>query len=121
AVPNRVDAPGAAGVHALIRDGAKLIESVADVLEEFPDLGIQVPAGEDAEHQAAVNLKANLSAEEARLIEVLDGDPLPLDALAARAGLPAARVSGAMTLLELKGLVRVLPGGQFARRQPRGG
>jgi len=121
AVPNRVDAPGAAGVHALIRDGAKLIESVADVLEEFPDLGIETPADGDAERQAALHLKANLSAEEARLMEVLDGDPLPLDALAARAGLSAARVSGAMTLLELKGLVRVLPGGQFARRQPRGG
>jgi DNA processing protein len=117
AVPNRVDAPGAAGSHALIRDGAKLIESVADVLDEFPDLGLEAAPGEDAPQQATLNLKANLSPEEARLVEVLNGEPQALDALAERAGLPAARVSGALTLLELKGFVRSLPGGRFVRRK----
>jgi DNA processing protein len=117
AVPNRIDAPGAAGVHALIRDGAKLVESVADVLDEFPDLGIAAATQEDAPRQAALALKANLSPEESRLMEALDGQPTPLDVLAERAGLDAARAAGALTLLELKGLVRVLPGGRFARRQ----
>jgi len=117
AVPNRVDAPGAAGVHALIRDGAKLVESVADILDEFPDLAVEPTAGEDAPRQAGLVLKANLSAEEARLMEVLDGEPAPLETLADRAGLDAPRAAGAMTLLELKGLVRALPGGRFLRRQ----
>ena len=117
AVPNRVDAPGAAGVHGLIRDGAKLIESVADVLDEFPDLGIEAPAGDDAPRQETLSLKANLSAEEARLMEVLDTEPAPLDVLASRAGLDAAKASGALTLLELKGLARALPGGRFVRRR----
>jgi len=119
AVPNRVDAPGAAGVHALIRDGAKLVESVADILDEFPDLEVQPAAGEDAPRQAGLALKANLSAEEARLMEVLDGEPAPLETLADRAGLNAPQAAGAMTLLELKGLVRALPGGRFLRRHPR--
>ena len=118
AVPNRVDAPGAAGVHALIRDGAKLVESVADILDEFPDLEVQPAAGEDAPRQAGLALKANLSAEEARLMEVLDGEPAPLETLADRAGLNAPQAAGAITLLELKGLVRALPGGRFLRRQP---
>ncbi|HET6441404.1 MAG TPA: DNA-processing protein DprA [Phycisphaerae bacterium] len=117
AVPNRVDAPGAAGVHALIRDGAKLVESVADILDEFPDLEVEPAAGEDAPRQAGLALKANLSADEARLMEVLDGEPAPLETLADRAGLNAPRAAGAMTLLELKGLVRALPGGRFLRRQ----
>ncbi|HUU11730.1 MAG TPA: DNA-processing protein DprA [Phycisphaerae bacterium] len=116
AVPNRVDAPGAAGVHGLIRDGARLVESVADVLEEFPDLGIEPPPDEDATRQGTLSLKANLSPEEARLMEVLDGEPAAMDVLASRAGLGAAQASGALTLLELKGLVRALPGGRFARR-----
>ena len=116
AVPNRVDAPGAAGVHGLIRDGARLVESVADVLEEFPDLGIEPPPDEDATRQGTLSLKANLSPEEARLMEVLDGEPAAMDVLASRAGLAAAQASGALTLLELKGLVRALPGGRFARR-----
>ena len=119
AVPNRVDAPGAAGVHALIRDGAKLAESVADILDEFPDLEVEPPTGEDAPRQAGLALKANLSAEEARLMEVLDGEPAPLETLADRAGLNAPQAAGAMTLLELKGLVRALPGGRFLRRAPR--
>jgi DNA processing protein len=119
AVPNRVDAPGAAGVHALLRDGAKLVESVADVLEEFPDLGLAAPPGEGDAAQATLDLKVRLSAEEGRLLEVLDDEPLAADAIAARAGLEAARVSGALTLLELKGLVRSLPGGRFVRRRPR--
>jgi len=133
AVPNRVDAPGAAGAHALIRDGAKLVESVADVLEEFPDLGIQAPAAADAAgagpapapgdpttataRQGTLSLRASLSPEESRIMEVMDGDPLALDALIQRTGLAPARVSGALTLLELKGLVRALPGGQFALRK----
>ena len=116
AVPNRVDAPGAAGVHALIRDGAKLVESVADVLDEFPDLEVEPAAGEDAPRQGTLALKANLSGAEARLLEALDGEPAALEDLAARAGLEAAQVAGAMTLLELKGLARALPGGRFLRR-----
>jgi len=120
AVPNRVDAPGAAGVHGLLRDGAKLVESVADVLDEFPDLGLAPKAGEDAAAKATLGLKAALSAEESRLMEVLDGEPMDLDSIATRAGLASARVSGALTLLELKGLVRALPGGRFARRRQSG-
>jgi DNA processing protein len=117
AVPNRVDAPGAAGSHALIRDGAKLVESVTDILDEFPDLGAKAAPGEDAPRQTTLDFKANLSADEARLIEVLGNDPLPLDTLAQQTELPAARISASLTLLELKGFVRALPGGRFARRK----
>jgi DNA processing protein len=128
AVPNRVDAPGAAGAHALIRDGAKLVESVADVLEEFPDLGLQAPAGAGpapapgdptaaGARQGTLGLRASLSPEESQLVEAMDGEPLALDALIQRTGLAPARVSGALTLLELKGLVRALPGGHFALRK----
>ena len=136
AVPNRVDAPGAAGVHALIRDGAKLVESVADVLDEFPDLGIAAPAeqpapgeptptdepregrAQPAPRQQSLGLKAALSEDESRLVAVMDGEPLGLDPLIQRSGLAPAKVSGALTLLELKGFVRALPGGRFALRRP---
>ena len=129
AVPNRVDAPGAAGVHGLIRDGAKLVESVADVLDEFPDLGIAAPAESAAEgvpregdapaapRQQTLGLKAALSADESSLVAVMDGEPLALDVLIQRSGLPSAKVSGALTLLELKGFVRAVPGGRFALRR----
>jgi len=120
AVPNRVDAPGAAGVHALLRDGATLVESVTDILDEYPDLDLAAPPADDANRQQTLALKANLSPEEARLMEVLDGNPVSVDVLAERSGLGAARTSGALTLLELKGLVRALPGSRFARRRKGG-
>ncbi len=119
AVPNRVDAPGAAGVHALLRDGATLVERVTDILDEFPDLDLPAGAADDQPHQATLSLKANLSPEEARLLEVIDGNPAPVDALADRSGLTAAKASAALTLLELKGLVRALAGGRFTRRRQR--
>ncbi|MBE3070016.1 MAG: DNA-protecting protein DprA, partial [Planctomycetes bacterium] len=65
-------------------------------------------------------LGAGLPPDEARLLEALDDEPASLDVLASRAGLNAAKVSGALTLLELKGLARALPGGRFVRRRPRG-
>jgi len=119
AVPNRVDAPGAAGVHALIRDGATLVEKVTDVLDAFPDLDVPPSTGQDEPRQATLNLKANLSAEEARLMEALDDEPTPVDVLASRSGLDVARLTGTLTLLELKGLARSLPGGRFLRRRPQ--
>ena len=107
------------GVRRAIREhGPQFpLERVADVLEEFPDLAIRKPAEADAPRQAKLDLKVRLSAQEGRLMEVLDGEPLAVDELAARAGLEAAQASGALTLLELKGLVRSLPGGRFARRE----
>jgi DNA processing protein len=120
AVPNRIDAPGAAGVHALLRDGAKLVEAVADVVEEFPRLGVEAAPEDSDAHEGTLALKANLSAEEARLLEVLGGDALALDAIASASGVEASKVAGALTLLELKGLVRALPGGRFARAVRRG-
>jgi DNA processing protein len=116
AVPNRVDAPGAAGAHALLKDGAKLVESAADVIDEFAGLDLSAPAEADAPRQQTLDLKANLSPDEARLVEVLDGEPTPLDVLSQRSGLEAHRASATLTLLELKGLVRALPGGRFLKR-----
>ncbi len=120
AVPNRVDAPGAAGVHALLRDGAALVECVADVLEAFPDLEVEPAEGEDIQEQTELALKAKVSPEEARLLEGLDGDPVAVDDLVSRTGLASHQVSAALTLLELKGQVKALPGGRFVRARTGG-
>lgn len=133
AVPNRVDCAGASGVHALIRDGAKLVESLADILDEFPDLATGSPNGgavaeaaapaadgsSAAPRQAALPLKPALSDDESLLLAALDGEPVPLDVLATRTGLPAQKISSALTMLELKGAVRAVPGGRFARRRAK--
>jgi DNA processing protein len=108
AIPGSIHSPQARGCHALIRQGAKLVESAQDVLEELLPLGLPRPAVPDAmpepthEHQA--------------LLEAMGFDPVSLDALMARCGWPAAELNAALLELELDGQVARLAGQLFQRR-----
>jgi DNA processing protein len=114
AVPGGIHNPLARGCHALIRDGAKLVETVSDILEELPPFGgslnpVSAPLPTTGQHDPAANpVLANL------------GDsPVSLDALVARTGLTVAEVSTMLLTLQLDGLVTALPGGLFSRLAPR--
>lgn len=106
AIPGSIHAPQSRGCHALIRQGAKLVESAQDVLEELrlPVAGAAPapPAGE------APPLHADL-------LEALGYDPVGLDALVARTGIAAATLQAQLLELELEGHVTRLPGGLFQR------
>lgn len=111
AIPGSIHAPLAKGCHALIKQGAKLVESAADVLQELqlpepPRMGRDV--GDD------VGAGGRGGAPDA-LLAALGHDPAGVDALGARAGLDAAAVLGRLLELELAGLVERLPGGLFRR------
>ena len=112
AIPGSIHAPQSRGCHALIRQGAKLVESAADVLEELqPGLQARLPlaaSGIDAGHDD--------SATSDPLLEALGYDPMTLDALGARTGWSAAELSVRLLELELGGQVARLPGGLFQRR-----
>lgn len=114
AVPGRVDDPRSRGAHALLRDGARLVESATDVLEE---LGLA--AGAAPQPQLSLELPATpreeLSGDEAQLLRALGPDPLQVDDLIQESGLGAAKVTAALVLLELKGLARRLPGNTYVR------
>jgi DNA processing protein len=102
AVPGRIDQPTSAGCHQLIRDGASLLTTAQDVLEELNYLGglrpLPIPA-------KAVRGRVEASGDEASLLTCLaGGEALTADGLGARTGWPAARVAAALLLLELKGL-----------------
>lgn len=106
AIPGSIHAPQSRGCHALIRQGAKLVESAQDVLEELrlpPAPADGAPAAEPPaqEHQG--------------LLDALGFDPLGLDALVARTGLDAATLQVRLLELELEGQVARLPGGLFQR------
>ena len=102
AVPGRAQDPNAQGPHQLIRDGAVLTESAHDILEE---LG-----------WGTVSARATpaLDGLEARVFEAIDGTPL-LDEIVVRTGSSAAEVLTALMMLSLRGVVRELPGGRYAR------
>jgi DNA processing protein len=109
AIPGSIHSPQSRGCHLLIKQGAKLVETAQDVLEELripPALpsascdGSESPAGRD---------------EDRKLLESMGFDPVTLDALVARTGIPPAQLSARLLELELQGEIARLPGGLFQR------
>lgn len=104
AIPGSIHSPQSRGCHALIRQGAKLVESVSDVLEE---LRFDAPGPAAQPEQVA--------ADESGLLADLGFDPVSLDSLCARTGWGAAELQARLLELELEGHVARLPGGLFQR------
>ena len=102
ALPGNIYAPQSKGANRLIKEGAQILTSAQDVLE-FLDIS------QLGEHRVA---RAILPADatEAQLFEVLGHEPLHVDEIRARANLPIEKVSAALTLMELKGMIRQVGG-----------
>jgi DNA processing protein len=117
AIPGSIDNPLARGCHALIRQGAKLVDSVSDILEELPAQlsdAVHDPSFEGPAHQGEV-ADTRLSPETQSLLEAMGYDPISLDELVERLGLTAQTLSSILLSMELQGLVETLPGGRFGR------
>ncbi len=117
AVPGRIDSPRSKGCHELIKNGgAKLCESAEDILCEFEYLFPST--NRPAVLQDAPNLPAfALSANEAALVALIDNEEKSIDDLIRRSGLPASAVSVTLLGLEMKRLIRQLPGKLFIKNQ----
>jgi DNA processing protein len=116
AVPGSIHNPLSRGCHELIRQGAKLTETVADILSElnfsaFFERGRRVPASPDS----AGELAAGMDKEHKILLDALGFDPADLDMLVVRTGFKAEAVSSMMLILELEGHVQAAPGGRYSR------
>lgn len=111
AIPGSIHSTQAKGCHSLIKQGAKLVESAQDVLEE-----LRVPDPFKAPTQATPEQASNAAPpDEESLLACMGYDPVGLDALQARCGLNTARLQAQLLTLELEGLVGRLPGGLFQR------
>ncbi|MDR6453013.1 DNA-processing protein DprA [Variovorax paradoxus] len=115
AIPGSIHSPQSRGCHALIRQGAKLVESVNDILEELPSLHAGSAAAAPAPAAANGDAGAVPGAREEPLLDALGFDPVSLDALSARTGWSAAALQARLLELELDGHVARLPGGLFQR------
>ena len=113
AVPGPVDRPSFAGCHRLIKEGAKLVETVEDILEELGPLerAVLTPQGEEVQDPRLLAL----SPEEQQVLAAVDTEPRRVDDIIGQADLPTSTVSAALFSLELKRLVVQLPGKRFAR------
>jgi DNA processing protein len=113
AIPGSIHSTQARGCHALIKQGAKLVESAQDVLEE---LKIEVSAAMNSIAADAPSARApGLFDTEPALLEALGFDPVGLEALQARCGLDTASLQAQLMTLELDEQVARLPGGLFQR------
>ena len=108
ALPGRVDNPLSEGCHGLIRDGAVLVRSVDDVLDELGS-----PLTHRPEQEQPPVVPADLSEPEARLMALLERDPKHIDDLIGESGMSAAEVSSSLLMLEIKKVAVQLPGKQF--------
>ncbi|MDP1902546.1 MAG: DNA-processing protein DprA [Rubrivivax sp.] len=106
AIPGSIHSPQSKGCHALIKQGAKLVESAQDVLEELQGTRLR---------QTRLPLAPPANADP--LLEALGHDPVTLDALMARTGWPASELAVRLLQLELDGFVARLPGGLYQQRQ----
>lgn len=107
AIPGSIHSPLSKGCHALIKSGAKLVESAEDVLSEMSGF-------RQSGYASTVERKA-AAAGEAGLLAHMGHDPVDVDSLCLRAGMSAEQVSSELLRLELDGRVTALPGGLYQR------
>jgi DNA processing protein len=109
AVPGQMDSPASAGVHQLVRKGAILIRGLEDILEELngvrPNV-ITTPV-----------VVPDLDPEQQRVWDALANQQRPIDGLVQELAMPVERITSLLFMLEMKKLVRRLPGNCYERRQ----
>ena len=108
AVPGSTDNSASEGPHQLIKEGAKLVERVEDILQE---LGIEV----EKTRPSRPSLPDNLTPEQKAVIEVLSLHPKHVDEIISECKLTPAEASSTLTLLEMQGLARRVPGNSYVR------
>ena len=124
AIPGKVDSPISSGSHRLIKEGAKLVETIEDVMEALGYIGqgLKGHAG-DVAKQVKSEIEApgldisklNLSEDEQVIYNCLDGDGLHIEEIITKTGLSAGAVNSGLISLRLKGLLRQLPGNIFRK------
>ncbi len=111
AVPGHINAPSAMGSNRLIQQGAKLVMSASDILD---DLQVLLPEAKPSP-EAAVRPLPTLSEDERRVYDAINSSETPIDQIASKCDLPSATVSSTLLRLELRRLVKQLPGKYFVK------
>ncbi len=137
AVPGGIDSPKSEGPHNLLRQGAALVRSVDDILVELPPLSANIAAGiprenklisipnpvekkppegsQETTQKALDKFVEELPEPEKKLFSSIEYKPVDIEQLTEKSGLPLSTLHGVLLNLELKGLIRQLPGQQYER------
>ena len=116
AVPGRIDSPRSKGCHDLIKKGAKLCEGAEDILSEFEYL-FPTSNKPPSPGETGVLPALELSPNEQKVLDALDGEERVIDELIRKSGLPSSAVSVALLSLEMKRIIKQLPGKLFVRNK----
>ena len=125
AVPGKIDSPLSKGSHQLIKEGAKLVDCVEDVMEALGYIGDNlkghvIPSAKEAADKMDAPLfdiaKLALSSNETTIHNCLSKEPMHIEELIATTNMAVGAVSGTLISLRLKGLIKQLPGNMFVRR-----
>ncbi|MHC4743106.1 MAG: DNA-processing protein DprA [Planctomycetota bacterium] len=125
AVPGKIDSPLSAGTHKLLKEGARLIDSVEDVMDAIGYIGKQLEphvtktateAAETIEMPLFDKAELKLTSEEKCVYEILDKDPKHLEQIIAETNLQPGKASAALISLRLKALIKQLPASMFVRK-----
>jgi len=114
AVPGPVDSLASRGCHALLRDGATLVETAEDVLDALGPLMNEIKPSPETSVRHPLELMLNEL--ERKLLDLIGSESVSPDELVARSQLVAPQVLSALSVLEMRRLVRRLPGNMYARR-----
>jgi DNA processing protein len=113
AVPGPIDSRVSHGCHALIKDGAKLVESIDDVLDELGPLAENIRREDGTTLSSPAELMLNEI--EQKVLAAIDGSVMSIDAVAKSSELPIHRVLSTISVLEMRRLVRRVSGTQVSR------
>lgn len=109
AVPGNADSSFSKGTNSLIKQGAKLVTSVEDILEEFEEMkGLKIKEKEPQQIK-------DLNEDERKIIESFDEGSTHIDTLSRKTGYTVQRINAVLMMLELKGIIKQLPGKFFLR------
>ncbi len=123
AVPGKIDSHLSKGTHQLIKDGAKLVDCVEDIIEELGVVGetLKGHTAETAENlrnsraEMMTGMVSKLSENEQDVFGVINDEPMHLEQVIVRSELPVGNINAALTSLTLKGLIKQHPGNMFSR------
>lgn len=121
AIPGSIDNPQSRGCHALLKNGATLVETVADILEVIAPLlpeSVSFASDQKTGENPSDAPEPEVDAATNKLLQALGYDPLSLDQLADRAGLDIVTATKMTVDLELNGVIKKITGGNFVRANP---